>query len=58
MKKALLLLPVSIFTLSIYSQAYDSDIESYYKGIESYQDLHLTSDQIVKIKKLKREKSP
>lgn len=42
MKKILLLLLVSIFTMSAYSQ--NSDIESYYKGIESYQDLHLSSD--------------
>jgi len=56
MKKTLLLLLVSILTMSAYSQ--NSDIESYYKGIESYQDLHLSSDQIAKIKKLKREKGP
>ncbi len=56
MKKTLLLLLVSILTMSAYSQ--NSDIESYYKGIESYQDLHLSSDQIARIKKLKREKGP
>lgn len=58
MKKTLLLLLVSILTMSVYSQSYDSDVESYYKGIESYQDLHLTQEQIAKIKKLKREKGP
>lgn len=58
MKKTLLLLFIGIFSfaLSGYSQSYD--VETYYKGIESYNDLHLTSEQIAKIQKLKREKGP
>lgn len=56
MKKILLLLFIHVFTLSVYSQA--SDIESYYKGVESYRDLQLTSEQIAKIKKLKKEVGP
>jgi len=58
MKKTLLLLLVSIFTFSANSQTNDSDVESYYKGIESYQNLRLTQEQIARIKKLKREKGP
>ena len=52
MKKTLLSV-ISVFTLSAYSQA--SDIDSYYKGIESYRDLQLSAEQIAKIKKLKRK---
>lgn len=56
MKKTLLLLLIGILSVSAYSQ--NGDIDNYYKGIESYQDLHLSSEQIAKIKKLKREKGP
>lgn len=56
MKRCLLLLMAGAFALCAYSQ--QPDVESYYKGIESYRDLHLSSDQIARIKKLKREKGP
>jgi len=56
MKRILLLLIISVFALGAYSQ--QPDVESYYRGIESYKDLHLSSDQIARIKKLKREKGP
>jgi len=56
MKKILLLLITSVFTLSVYSQ--DTDTDSYYNGLETYGDLRLTSDQVAKIKKLKREVGP
>lgn len=56
MKRSLFLLIICISASLAYAQ--QSDIESYYRGIESYSDLHLTSDQIARIKKLKREKGP
>lgn len=56
MKKTLLLLLISTFTLYLNAQTIDS--ENYYKGIESYADLHLSSDQISKIKELQREVGP
>ncbi|MFV0537493.1 MAG: hypothetical protein ACK5M3_08975 [Dysgonomonas sp.] len=56
MKKTLLLLLVSVLTLPACSQS--SDNESYYKGIESYRDLQLTTEQIAQIKKLKKEIGP
>jgi len=56
MKKVLLILLVSILALSSHAQSAQN--ENYYKGIESYRDLQLTSEQIAKIKKLKREAGP
>ncbi|MDR2955021.1 MAG: hypothetical protein LBV43_08065 [Prevotella sp.] len=59
MKKILLTLLVCTLTVGAYAQSNQKQQdESYYKGIESYQDLHLTADQIAKIKKLKREVGP
>lgn len=56
MKKILLTLLVSTFTLISFAQS--TQDENYYKGIESYRDLQLTSEQIAKIKKIKREAGP
>lgn len=56
MKKTLLLLLISTFALC--SSAQTISYENYYKGIESYADLHLSPDQISKIKKLQREIGP
>lgn len=56
MKKTLLSLLFLAFALTASSQEFNE--ENYYKGIESYQDLRLSSEQIAKIKKLKREKGP
>lgn len=55
MKKTLLLL--LSFAFVAIANAQEPSFENYYKGIESYQDLQLSSQQIEKIKKLKREKS-
>ncbi|WP_029903642.1 hypothetical protein [Prevotella sp. 10(H)] len=56
MKKILLLLLVAILAVSLNAQT--NDHENYYKGIESNQELRLSSEQIAKIKKLKREIGP
>jgi len=56
MKKVLLILFVSILALSSHAQSAQN--ENYYKGIESYRDLQLSTEQIAKIKKLKREAGP
>lgn len=55
MKKTLLLLLSFVF-IAI-ANAQEPSLENYYKGIESYQDLQLSSKQIEKIKKLKKERS-
>ena len=56
MKKFLFTLLVS--TIALFSYAQPTQNENYYKGIESYRDLQLTSEQIAKIKKIKREAGP
>lgn len=53
MKKTLLILLVGIVTISASAQT--TQDETPYKGIESYRDLNLSTEQINKIKKLKRE---
>jgi len=52
MRKAILVLITSAFSLSMYAQ--DADFDSY-KRIESDKVLNLSADQIAKIKKLNRE---
>ncbi|MBB4037154.1 hypothetical protein GGR21_003069 [Dysgonomonas hofstadii] len=56
MKKVLLILLVS--TLALFSHAQSTQNENYYKGIETYRDLQLSSEQIAKIKQLKKEVGP
>ncbi|MBK5720694.1 hypothetical protein JGH11_07395 [Dysgonomonas sp. Marseille-P4677] len=56
MRKTLLLLLISVFALCANAQTVD--YENYYKGIESYGDLYLSSDQISKIKELQRSVGP
>lgn len=56
MKKAFLLLLFSMFLVSVNAQT--NGYEDHYKGIESFRELNLTSEQIAKIKKLKREVGP
>lgn len=55
MKKILIILFVNTFTLFIHAQSAQN--ENYYKGIESYRNLQLTSEQIAKIKELRRTAS-
>ncbi|WP_165045405.1 hypothetical protein [Dysgonomonas sp. ZJ709] len=56
MKKTLLLLVITVFTLSVYAQS--AAETNYYNGIESKKDLNLSADQVAKIKKLNREVGP
>lgn len=53
MKKILYMFFLTIISLTSYAQS--SQGENYYKGIESYRDLHLTSEQIAKIKDIKKD---
>ena len=53
MKKIFYTLFLTIISLTSYAQS--SKGENYYKGIESYRDLQLTSEQIAKIKGIKKE---
>lgn len=55
MKKTLLLL--LSFAFAAMANAQEPSLENYYKGGEYYQDYQLSSKQIEKIKKLKKERS-
>ncbi|WP_108823034.1 hypothetical protein [Dysgonomonas sp. Marseille-P4361] len=55
MKKTLLLL--LSFAFVAIANAQEPSLENYYKGGEYYQDYQLSSQQIEKIKKLKKERS-
>lgn len=56
MKKVLIFMLLSVIVFT--AQAQKSDESLYYNGIETYNEMHLTSDQIAKIKKLNREVGP